>query len=81
MPRQREPGAVEDPVEVVVEGAPADIAEVIEPERDTADPRTPGLKLLPDGQIEYRGKVYAVPFQTTAGCIVPPIWPKKPEQP
>ena len=79
MPRQREPGAVEDVVE-----APAEVqtgpAAIIEPAEPEPDPRTPGLKVTPDGQVEYMGKLYSTPFQTTAGCVVPPIWPRRPGQ-
>ena len=78
MPRQREPGApAEEVVEPVVDTGPAAIIEPAEPE---PDPRTPGLRVLPDGQVEYQGKLYATPFNTTAGCVVPPIWPRRPGQ-
>ena len=79
MPRQREPGAVveEMAVENAVEAGPAAVIEPVEPE---PDPRTPGLKVMPDGQVEYQGKLYAAPFNTSAGCVVPPIWPRRPGQ-
>jgi hypothetical protein len=82
MPRVREPGQaeapIEQPMEVVGEQA-AVVAELVETNHDRTDPRTPGLKVLSDGQVEYAGKTFAVPFMTTAGCIVPPIWPKTPD--
>jgi hypothetical protein len=78
MPRQREPGAVTDEAaDPVIAVGPA---EVIEPQEPDADPRTPGLRVLPDGQVEYQGKLYATPFNTSAGCVVPPIWPRRPGQ-
>jgi hypothetical protein len=79
MPRQREPGEVTEAVEaaVVVPIGPAEVIEPVEPE---PDPRTPGLVVMPDGQVRYNGKLYAAPFNTSAGCVVPPIWPRRPGQ-
>lgn len=78
MPRQREPGApAEEVVEPVVDIGPAEVIEPVEPE---PDPRTPGLEVMPDGQVKYNGKLYAAPFNTSAGCVVPPIWPRRPGQ-
>lgn len=78
MPRQREPGQAEETVQTAAEvTGPAEVIEPVEPEPDL---RTPGLKVLPDGQIEYNGKRYSTPFNTSAGCVVPPIWPRRPGQ-
>lgn len=79
MPRQREPGETTEAVEVAVV-AQAGPAEVIEPVEPEPDPRTPGLRVTADGQVEYNGKLYATPFNTSAGCVVPPIWPRRPGQ-